>query len=348
MMIMSAIEDLLSEIEEREGRLREEIRNSELKLGMTAVSEREVLGLRVGAKLLSDAMNVSSALSDAEEEARASRTFLAEVQKDEDELDTLLDAAKDRESEIRHLSIRLGAIIYEQCSFALLDKEAYRVVYDDVDADKKLESKDSDSLFSRILGSGKAKVRKMGEEGRFISYAEIAMKSGVALEGENANDILGKLLALKAESGKSDEQRRVLNEKLAVEREKARSIERGLEVADAKIKELQKNEEDALVSYGSYLYDKGSEWIDKDTPSSILDILEEMLGLHREYDSVLSEKERLEREAKADDYRALIESEEGKIMVLEKEKERIDREILEIRKEIDMLRNRIERLKGDV
>ncbi len=341
---MSAIDELLGEIEEKEGIIKENIRNSELQLGVLAVSQHEVLGLHIGSKLLDAALAASAALEEAEHDFDTLEAFLAEHMAMESDLEETLQSIRKLDEETRHLSIRLGAMIYEQCSFSLLDKEAYRVVYDDVETDKKLEADSSASVISRIFGSGKAKVRKIGEEGRFISYADIALKSGSPLDGENASAVLHSLVEKKQQRAVLEDKKTEIQLKIAEDREKARNAENTREQDAERIKGLQKKEEDALVSYGSYLYDKGSEWIDKDTPSEILDALENLLHLHNEEDSVLSEKERLEREAKADDYRAMIESEEGKIMILEKEKERIDREIAEIRKEIEVLRGRIDRL----
>ena len=342
---MSAIEELSLEIEEKEKTIREGIRGAELRLGLTAIKYREVLGLKVGGRLLEAALDATAATSDAIAKDESSKAFLDSFRDENAKLEEALSDEKAREAEIRRLSIRLGAMIYEQCSFSLLDKNSYRVVYDDVEADRKLEENGSGTFFSRILGSSKAKMRKIGEEGRFISYTELAIKSGSPLDGENASSLLESIISLRDRKAEAEKEIKALEEKLSSDTEKARAAEKGLLGSADRLRTLQNTEEDAIVSYGSYLYDKGSEWIDKDTPSDILDILEDLLRLHKEFDDVLAEKDRLDREAKADDYRAIIESEEGKIMVLEKEKERIDREIAEIKKEIEGLRMRIERLK---
>ena len=341
---MSAVEELSVEIEEKERTIREKIRNAEMRLGATAIKYKEMLGLHVGGRLLEAALEASSFVCEAEAADRNTKIFLEEFRKDQSDLEDKLNDEKAREAELRRLSIRLGAMIYEQCSFSLLDKEAYRVVYDDVEEDRKLEKDSSGTFLSKILGSGKARMRKMGEEGRFISYSEIAVKSGSPVDGENAVSMLNMIVSLQEKKVQEEKEIDALQKKIADSREKARTAEKGIPGSDDNIRKLRKNEEEAVVSYGSYLYDKGAEWVDKDTPSDILDLLEELLHLHGEHDEVLSEKERLDREAKADDYRAMIESEEGKIMVLEKEKERIDREIAEIKKEIEVLRMRIERL----
>lgn len=344
LLAMQAIDELMAQIEEKEESIRESIRDAELQLGMEAVRVREALGLRVGGKLLEAAIDASAAVASAAEAAENGRALLDERRRLEDELEHLMREASSEDGEKRRLSIRLGAMIYEQCSFSLLDRDVFRIVYDDVEEDRRLEERDDGSFISRLVGSGKARMRRMGEEGRFISYAAIALKSDARLDGENAAALLSSLKALEERRRTQGEEIAALQGKLAEGREKARMEERSLESSAAHIGTLRRSEEEALVSYGSYLYDKGSEWIGEDTPSSILDAIEALLKLHDSYDEVQHEKDRLGREAKADDYRAMIESEEGKIMVLEKEKERIDREIAQIRREIDSLKMRIRRL----
>ena len=193
---MSAVEELSVEIEEKERTIREKIRNAEMRLGATAIKYKEMLGLHVGGRLLEAALEASSFVCEAEAADRNTKIFLEEFRKDQSDLEDKLNDEKAREAELRRLSIRLGAMIYEQCSFSLLDKEAYRVVYDDVEEDRKLEKDSSGTFLSKILGSGKARMRKMGEEGRFISYSEIAVKSGSPVDGENAVSMLNMIVSL--------------------------------------------------------------------------------------------------------------------------------------------------------
>ncbi len=341
---MGAIDELLGEIEEKEKSIKESIRSEELKLGILAVSLREVLGLKLGARLLESSLEASAALLAEEQSVDNSSAYLSSYRSDEEKKAALLREKNRTAEDERRLSIRLGAMIYEECSFSLLDKDFFRVVYDDVEADRRLEKTSDDSFFSRIFGTGKAKMRKLGEESRFISYASIALASSRPLGSDSANALLADLVKLREQRKKIDEEITALESRLENEKERAKNAEHEILEGNGKITGLKKAEEDAFVSYGSYLYDRGSEWIDKDTPSEILDVLESLLRLHGDWDSVIADKDRVEREAKADDYRAMIESEEGKIMVLEKEKERIDREIDEIKGEIDVLRNKIERL----
>ena len=341
---MSAKEELEGEISAREADIRERIRNACLSLGIKAAREHEMLGFSVGGSLLDAALKATDDRRAAEENGRAIHSFLESFHADEETLSAALEEARNAEAVIRRLSIRLGALIYEQCSFSLLDKEQYRIVYDDVEADRQLEARDGASIFSRLLGSGKARVRKMGEESRFISYAGIALASGTPPAGERSESLFGELQEAISRKKAAEHEADSVSERIEIAKEKARDAERDLAAADGRVRSASSAEEKALADYGSFLYDKGSSWIDKDTPSDILDSLEELLSLHGEYDRVLAEKARLEREAKADDLRAMIESEEGKIMVLEKEKERIDREIEELKSNIEAMRMRIGRL----
>ena len=341
---MNGAEELLNDIAEREEALQESKRCLELKLGLEAARDHAVLSIPLGGKLLEEALAASTGVAEAEKEAEEAEKMLSLWRCDEEKLGKIMENLKNDTDKIRSLSIRLGAMIYEQCSFSLLDKETYRIVYDDIEEDRKLETAEDAPFFQRLLGSGKAKMRKMGDESRFVSYALIALDSPAPLAGENSVALLSSLKDAHAEKSGHEEEKKALLEKLQSERERGKAAERSISFHADRIRSLKKTEEDAFVSYGSYLFDKGHSWIDKDTPASLLDILEQLLDISREQEALSKEKERIEREARADDYRALIESEEGKILVLEKEKERIDREIAQIKKEIDSLKVRIERL----
>ena len=73
-------------------------------------------------------------------------------------LEGLIEKSK---AESKELSVRLGAAIYEQCSFSIPDKTVFAAVYSDLAEDNRLEESSS-SPFMRILNHGKAAIRKMG------------------------------------------------------------------------------------------------------------------------------------------------------------------------------------------
>ena len=103
-------------------------------------------------------------------------------------LEGLIEKSK---AESKELSVRLGAAIYEQCSFSIPDKTVFAAVYSDLAEDNRLEESSS-SPFMRILNHGKAALRKMGRDSRYASYASIALSSSAELEG-NAFALKGQI-----------------------------------------------------------------------------------------------------------------------------------------------------------
>ena len=99
-----------------------------------------------------------------------------------------------------------------------------------------------------------------------------------------------------------------------------------------------------MINYGNYLYDRGGSWIGETTPSEILDILQKIIEIQNEYRELNERKQRLQKEAKADDYKALIEEEKEKIKILLGEREKIDMQIEDIEKEIKRLESLVDRL----
>ena len=80
------------------------------------------------------------------------------------------------------------------------------------------------------------------------------------------------------------------------------------------------------------------------TPSEILDILQKIIEIQNEYRELNERKQRLQQEAKADDYKALIEEEKEKIKILLGEREKIDMQIEDIEKKIKRLESLVDRL----
>ena len=113
------------------------------------------------------------------------------------------------------------------------------------------------------------------------------------------------------------------------------------------IEKLGKSEEEAEAEIGRFFFDRGGDWIDETTPQEALDSVEKMLLSANRTEELRKNLDKLERSAKRDEYNALIESEEGKIKVLEEDKARLDAEIEEMKAEIARLRREIDKLGGD-
>ena len=258
-------------------------------------------------------------------------------------LEGLIEKSK---AESKELSVRLGAAIYEQCSFSIPDKTVFAAVYSDLAEDNRLEESSS-SPFMRILNHGKAALRKMGRDSRYASYASIALSSSAELEG-NAFALKGQIEDIKKEEAEMTAERDALLASLESDSDSySEMVRTSIAESTSVIEKLGKSEEEAEAEIGRFFFDRGGDWIDETTPQEALDSVEKMLLSANRTEELRKNLDKLERSAKRDEYNALIESEEGKIKVLEEDKARLDAEIEEMKAEIARLRLEIDKLGGD-
>ena len=124
-------------------------------------------------------------------------------------------------------------------------------------------------------------------------------------------------------------------------------VRKKISETEESIRDLDDAEKAGEEELGRLLFSTGGDWIGEDTPHDILDIIEQMLGIMQRLDELRYKHGCLERNAKRDEYLAMIESEAGKIKVLEDDKARIEQEIEDIRLEIARLQREADKLAGD-
>ena len=334
---MSAREELQRENEEKIRESEKQISCLMEALGRKAVAESSSLSISVGERLL-------AACFDRIEERRKAEARLASIKsasaEHEGRKESLGQKNGERDALKREkgdLEERLGAMIYERCAFSLLDKERYRSVYHDIEREEKGRAGHVPSWLHGTL-----------EKRRFRSYCRIALSSpdDAGLDG-SASAVLEDIITLLSRMAELDKERRTLSSAINAKRRSYRVMARGgLERAEKALSECVQREAEAMESYGRQLYEKGAIWLSEETPSAMLDDMQAILEEKRLLDTLLSERARLGREARADDLRALLESEEGKLRILARERERIDEEIASIEKEAERLRSNIAKLQS--
>ena len=334
---MSAREELLKENEESIRECEGRISALMLSLGRKGVENASSLSLSVGQRLLAECYDRIAERRKAEERLASIRNASAEHEGRRKSL-----AEKNREREelrkrLGELEGRLGAIIYERCTFSLLDKSLYACVYRDIEREGKEK--------------GRFRLKPLQEAGqrrRFVRYARLAESDeGMRDLDGNAALTVSEIMEVKESLERLEGERKSLSSIINAKRHSYRAMSHGgIERAEKSLSDCIRRENEAIEGYGSQLYDKGALWIGEDTPSPMLSDLQAILNEKRLLDRLLSERARLGREAKADDLRALLESEEGKLRILRRERERIDGEIADIEREAERLRWNIEKLKG--
>lgn len=345
---MGSREELQREIDEKIENQKDLLSSYFYKLGTMAFQNEERFGIILGSKLKREAEDAKINSEEAVAELSKLTQFHEDyIQKSErrDVLEQLLSASREKLSDEK---TKLGAIIYEQCSLSLLDNAIFFDIYKDVNSEKKyIKNLEEGGLWGKFTSkAGLGKVRS-SQDKRYLKYADSIIERGLAsaLKGESAKAILSSIdkdmESISEMKAELDEISTFLNEHAEEHRKLERS---GLEEAQKWSEEKEVAYYESIVTYGNYLYDKGSSWVGENTPSEVLDLLESIIGSQSEYSALYSTRERLKKEAKADDYKALIEQEKTKILILNREKEKIDIQIAKHEAEIKKLNAMIDRL----
>ncbi len=325
---MSAREELVRDNERKREACSGRILAAEYKLGLYAYEHKDSLSLKIGSKLLDEIINRSIILESARREDSEAEAEKKRAEADAEHLAELERDLKREEKEEDSLEERLGAALFEQASFGLLDKDIFGRIYQDLEKEKALSGRQG--LLSGINYAG----WKKRETQRFRSYAEDALRADEGLFSGKGASLIRTL-----------KEKRSLIFRMRADydglRKKKHRNDSHKATAGSKKEDLDKS----IASYGAYLYEKGGVWVDETTPEPMLDLLSLLLELHGELASIAAERTDITKAAKAEDVSAMIAIEEGKIAILEKEKSRLDAEISAINDKILRLRGKLDSLR---
>ena len=216
-------------------------------LGVSA----EALSIGSGSRLLEDCRTTVSLREKAEEELEEVKSFMLEEVKSfiagYEEKTAMKNAAereeKDVRNEMRSLSIRLGAALYEQCSFSLLDKDRFRQIYEDI----VKEGEAKKGFFSRFT--------RRSRDDRFLSYAESALRDGAwaGIQG-SAEELVAEIQEMQRRDaelvGRITELSGYLNDN---KQSFSTSVKQGLADSRRNLANLRAEEEKKFISFGYYL-----------------------------------------------------------------------------------------------
>ena len=323
-------EELFRETEERIEDTTEVLRSFFHDLGEAVYKDQSVLPISMGVSLLEEVKKSENEMNQAFVSREEDKKFITQFDEIKERKTIVDDEMENLREEERELRLRIGALIYEQCSLGLLDRDRFSSVYADSDEEKKLSEKaEGKSIISRLSSRSALSRLKRSDNARYLDYSSLVdvEENAVSLSGGNAVTLVKKEYYLSQNIS-----RRRLLEKGGVEKD------------DERVEDSQVAYKEALINYGNYLYDRGGSWIGETTPSEILDILQKIIEIQNEYRELNERKQRLQKEAKADDYKALIEEEKEKIKILLGEREKIDMQIEDIEKEIKRLESLVDRL----
>lgn len=345
---MISREELFRETEERIDDVTGKLRSHFFDLGIILFRNPDILPANMGVSLVKAAREAETTLSEAERKKEDDAAFIREYDSrkaQKIEKDEALETLRLKEKEVR---LRLGALIYEQCSLSLLPRDNFSAVYDDADAEKALNEKmQSASFWARLRSSSSLKRIRHNDETRYLDYSSFAddEKNAVLITGEKGQALVSELGRIKEERKTLREEVIEMEEFLSSSVTRRRSLDKGEKDEDeSRVEEYRNAFNECIINYGNYLYDRGGSWIGESTPPEVLDAIQLILENQNEYSRLVKRRAQLQKEAKADDYKTMIEEEREKIRILEDEKKRIDLQIDEINREIDRLEGIVEKL----
>ena len=341
-------EELFRETEEKIEDTTEVLRSYFHDLGEAIYKDQSVLPAPMGVSLLEEVKKAENDMNQAFASREDDKEFITQFDEIKERKTVVDDEMERLREEERDLRLRIGALIYEQCSLGLLDRDRFSSVYADSDEEKKLsERAEGKSFISRLSSRSALSRLKRSDNSRYLDYSSLVddEENAVSLSGGNAVTLVNKLEDIKEKRANLFQEKEDKDYYLSQNISRRRLLEKGgVEKDDEKVEDSQVAYKEALINYGNYLYDRGGSWIGETTPSEILDILQKIIEIQNEYRELNERKQRLQQEAKADDYKALIEEEKEKIKILLGEREKIDMQIEDIEKEIKRLESLVDRL----
>lgn len=345
---MISREELFRETEGRIDGVTGKLRSHFFDLGIILFRNPDILPANMGVSLVKAASEAEKTLKEAEKKKEDDEAFIREYDRGKAfkiEKDEALETLRLRERATR---LKLGALIYEQCSLSLLPRENFSAVYDDADAEKVLNEKThSASFWTRLRSSSELKRIRHNDGTRYLDYSSFAddEKNAVLITGEKGQNLVSDLVEIKEKRKALREEVESLEEFLSSSVTRRRSLDKGEKEEDeSRVEEYRTAFDECIINYGNYLYDRGGSWIGESTPPEVLDAIQLILENQNEYARLVRRRSQLQQEAKADDYKTMIEEEREKIRILEDEKKRIDRQIEEINREIDRLEGVVAKL----
>ena len=341
-------EELFRETEEKIEETTEVLRSFFHDLGEAIYKDQSVLPVQMGVSLLEVVKKAENDMNTAFSSREDDKAFSVEFDETKNRKTWVDDEMEKLREEEKDIRLCIGALIYEQCSLGLLDRDRFSSVYADSDEEKKLSEKaEAKSLFSRLSSRSALSRMKRSDNSRYLDYSSLIdnEENAVSLSGGNAETLVKKLEAVKEKRALLFQEKEEKDIYISQNIARRKALEKGgLESDDERVEDSLSAYNEALINYGNYLYDRGGSWIGETTPPEILDILQKIIEIQNEYRELNERKSRLQKEAKADDYKALIEEEKEKIKILLGEREKIDMQIEDIEKEISRLEGLVEKL----
>ena len=193
-------EELFRETEEKIEDTTEVLRSYFHDLGEAIYKDQSVLPAPMGVSLLEEVKKAENDMNQAFASREDDKEFITQFDEIKERKTVVDDEMERLREEERDLRLRIGALIYEQCSLGLLDRDRFSSVYADSDEEKKLSEKaEGKSIISRLSSRSALSRLKRSDNSRYLDYSSLVddEENAVSLSGGNAVTLVKNLEEIK-------------------------------------------------------------------------------------------------------------------------------------------------------
>lgn len=251
------------------------------------------------------------------------------------------------EKKIRELKKTLGAIAFERSQAEDADQRLKELFKGEVEKYKTIsQNRNSESIFSKTIAKVKYSQYIKKQDNTFISLFNLLDSNKLlkTIKSPRSEDLIN-------EYQKLSKKREIIKKRLKSRQNQVDNLmsnyqDDSVTILEESLKDAESSYEEACISYGLFLFDNGSKWINASTQDQLLDLMTQMLQTQRYIDSQTEYIKKCRSMLVLDDYSAIIHENEKKISSLKKEIARINDQISDIEKENLNLRQKIKKLGG--
>ncbi len=327
----------INELEERQRAAEESLRSYAGKLGRTIA---HLEGMNPVAPALRDEYLMREENLNSAREEKSLVKELVEAQKQgKRELESLKEKRSTTTRELEQLRFRIGAIAFEQAQSENCAPEVKDILAPIVARYKRLKENSKEGSFFRTTTS-KLLLAISNQDKDFLTAFKAVESAGKLelLYGERAGSLVNEYLQRLDRLSRIEEELTALGEDMGDADVYTEGHEKQI---DKRLSDCARDEEESAVSYGIYLFENAVKWLSDDTDPGLVDIVSDMLKTQEilEEDTRQIQKKRTQIEIYNQMEKVRIN--DRAIEKLEAERERLLRQIEELRAENETIENRI-------
>ncbi len=330
----------INELEERQRADEESLRGYAGRLGRTIA---HLEGMTPVAPALRDEYLMREEnLRSAREEKSLVQELVEAQKKGRKDLESLKARKSAMEKELDQLRFRIGAIAFEQAQSESCAPEIKDILAPIVSRYRRLKENSREGSFLSATTS-KLLLAISNQDKDFLSAFRTVESAGhlKKLVGERASSLVAEYLSRMESLAGITAELTSLGEDMGDADVYTEGHEKAL---DKRLQDCTYDEEEAAVSYGIYLFENAVKWLKDTTDPAIVDLVSDMLKTHELLEEETRQIQTRRNQIEIYNQMEKVRINDRAIEKLEAERERLLRQIEELRAENEIIENRIRSL----